>query len=177
MLLQLTVPGVVALVSPTQCQLIALYITGLILLDKRQNAKRITHWLPARCPDAINRLLRVVPFSTRMLMLLLVAFAQNLGCAGYLCLDDVVVEKRFAKKILWVGWAYSTSAGRPVRGLHIVVLLWCCPPFKIPVAFRLWRPKERCQPGRYRTKHQLAQAMIIEMRTVGLPFTSLSERL
>lgn len=173
-LLQLTVLGVVALLSPTQCQLIALYITGLILLDKRQNAKRITRWLPARCHDAINRLLRVVPFSIRMLMLLLVAFAQSLGCAGYLCLDDVVVEKRFAKKIPWVGWAYSTSAGRPVRGLHIVVLLWCCSPFKIPVAFRLWRPKERCRPGRYRTKHQLAQAMIIEMLTVGLPFTYLT---
>lgn len=38
----------VALVSPTQCQLIALYITGLILLDKRQNAKRITHYLVQR---------------------------------------------------------------------------------------------------------------------------------
>lgn len=47
-LLQLTVLGMVALVSPTQCQLIALYITGLILLDKRQNAKRITHYLVQR---------------------------------------------------------------------------------------------------------------------------------
>ena len=173
-LLQLTVLGVVVLLSPTQCQLIALYITGLILLDKRQTAQRITRWLPARCHDAINRLLRVVPFSSRMLMLLLVAFVQSMGCVGYLCLDDVVVEKPFAKKNPWVGWAYSTSAGRPVRGLHIVVLLWCCWPFKIPVAFRLWRPKERCRPGRYRTKHQLAQAMIIEMLTAGLPFTYLT---
>ena len=173
-LLQLTVLGVVVLLSPTQCQLIALYITGLILLDKRQTAQRITRWLPARCHDAINRLLGVVPFSTRMLMLLLVAFVQSMGCVGYLCLDDVVVEKPFAKKNPWIGWAYSTSAGRPVRGLHIVVLLWCCWPFKIPVAFRLWRPKERCRPGRYRTKHQLAQAMIIEMLTAGLPFTYLT---
>jgi predicted PurR-regulated permease PerM len=69
-----------ALTSSTQFHLIALYVTGLILLDKHQNTCRITRWLPARCHDAVNRLLQVVPFSTRMLMLLLVAFVQSLGC-------------------------------------------------------------------------------------------------
>ena len=44
---------------------------------------------------------------------------------GYLCLDDVVVEKAWAKKLPWAGWAYSFAKKRKVYGLHIVVLPWC----------------------------------------------------
>ena len=94
-LMHLTTIGVIACLSPTQFHVIALYITGLILLDKRQNACRISRWLPARSHDAINRLLRVIPFSTRIIMALLIAFAQSQGCRGYLCIDDVVVPKPF----------------------------------------------------------------------------------
>ena len=169
-LMHLTTIGVIACLSPTQFHVIALYITGLILLDKRQNACRISRWLPARSHDAINRLLRVIPFSTRIIMALLIAFAQSQGCRGYLCIDDVVVPKPFAKKIPWVGWAYSSTEGKPIRGLHIVVVLWCCWPFKIPVDFRLWRPKDKCSTKHYRTKLELAKAMVVEILNTGLPF-------
>ena len=149
-LMHLTPIGLLACFSLTQFHVIAPYITGLILLDRRQNACRISRWLPARSHDAINRLLRVIAFSTRLIMALLIAFAQSQGCIGYLCIDDVVVPKLFAKKIPWVGWAYSSIEGKPIRGLYIVVVLWCCWPFKIPVDFRLWRPKDKCNTKRYR---------------------------
>lgn len=170
-MMHLTTIGLVACFSTTQFHIIALYLTGLILLDKRQNNCRISRWVPARSHDAINRLLRVVPFSTRMVMGLLITFAQGLGCMGYLCIDDVVVQKPFAQKIPWVGWAYSSTEGKPVRGLHIVVLLWCCWPFKVPVAFRLWRPKDKCSAEHYKTKLELAQAMVIEVMNSHLPFS------
>jgi hypothetical protein len=44
---------------------------------------------------------------------------------------------------------------------------------KILVAFRLWRPRDKCAPHRYRTRLQLAQQMIIEMQIVSLPFVYL----
>lgn len=162
--------GATALGSPLLFDLFCLYITGLILLDTRQNCTRITDFLPGRCHDALNRLLRVMPLSTRVVMGLLIALAQSYGLTGYLCLDDVVVEKRFSKKTPWTGWTYSNSKGGKVYGLHIVVLLWCVGSIKIPVAFRLWQPKAKCGPNRYRTKIQLAQQMMIEMQSRHLPF-------
>jgi hypothetical protein len=56
-----------------------------------------------------------------------------------------------------------------VRGIHIVVLLWCVGAWRIPVAFRLWRPKQACAPKRYRTKGQLAWEMLTEVVAEGLP--------
>jgi hypothetical protein len=83
--------GIERVGSPTAAVLIALYVTGLILLDGRQTQTRVTRFLPGRCHDALNRLLRVMPLSTRVLMGLLIAQARACHEEGYLCLDDVVV--------------------------------------------------------------------------------------
>jgi len=166
----LTSLGLATVLGPTGLQLAALYIAGLILLDKHQNGCRITRFLPARCHDAINRLLRLMLLPTRAVMGLLIRWARAQSLPSYLCLDDIVVEKRFSRLCPWTGWTYSTSLGRKVYGLHIVVVFWCTDHLRVPVAFRLWRPRENCRPGRYRTKIQLAQAMIIELRASGLPF-------
>ncbi len=114
--------GAAALGGPAFFDLLCLYVTGLILLDKRQNATRITRFLPGRCHDALNRLLRVMFVSTRVVMALLVALAQSYGLAGYLCLDDVVVAKRFCRKCPWTGWTWSNSEKHKGYGLHTVVL-------------------------------------------------------
>src|SRR3712207_5147588 len=96
--------GISGVGSPTTLALIALYVAGLILLDGRQTQTRVALFLPGRCHDAINRLLRVMPLSTRVLMGALVAWVKRHGEDGYLCLDDCVVEKAFAKKLPWAGW-------------------------------------------------------------------------
>jgi hypothetical protein len=162
--------GIERVGSPTAAVLIALYVTGLILLDGRQTQTRVTRFLPGRCHDALNRLLRVMPLSTRVLMGLLIAQARACHEEGYLCLDDVVVEKAFAKRLPWAGWTYSFARKRKVYGLHIVVLLWCGADGgpRIPVAFRLWRPKRSCVPHAYRTKLHLAEAMLKEVIGLGL---------
>jgi hypothetical protein len=65
----LETPGVGAAVSPLVLSLMALYITGWLLSDRRQNGTRIADWLPARAHDAINRLVRTHPIATRALMI------------------------------------------------------------------------------------------------------------
>jgi DDE superfamily endonuclease len=163
--------GVAALASPTTAVLIALYVTGLLLLDARPTQTRVTRLLPGRCHDALNRLLRTTPWSTRALMRLLVVAVIRHGRPGYLCLDDVVVEKAFAKRLRWAGWTYSFAKKRKVYGMHVVVLLWCSADrrWRIPVAFRLWRPKRSCTPAAYQTKPQLAARMLTEVCAAGLP--------
>jgi DDE superfamily endonuclease len=94
---------------------------------------------------------------------------------GYLCLDDVVVEKAFAKRLPWAGWTYSFANNRKVYGMHIVVVLWCSADggWRIPVALRLWRPKRSCAPAGYRTKLQLAAGILTELVAARLPFAYL----
>jgi N-acyl-L-homoserine lactone synthetase len=69
----------------------------------------------------------------------LLGWVQRHGGAGALCLDDVIVERAFARRLRWAGWAYSHAKRRRVHGLHIVVLAWCDHGrrWRIPVAFRL----------------------------------------
>jgi SRSO17 transposase len=103
---------------------------------------------------------------------LLIAWVKRMGMDGYLCLDDVIVEKAFAKKLPWAGWTYSWSKQRKLYGLHIVVFIWCSHHgrFRIPVAFRLWRPKRRCARGLYLTKLELAEQMLKELVGAELRF-------
>jgi hypothetical protein len=161
--------------SPTTAILIALYVTGLILLDARPTQTRVTRVLPGRCHDALNRLLRTTPWSTRKLLAPLVAWIRHASLPGYLCLDDVVVEKAFAKQLPWAGWTYSFAKKRKVYGMHIVVVLWCSTDrrWRIPVAYRLWRPKRSCAPHHYQTKLQLAAGMLTELVAARLPFAYL----
>jgi hypothetical protein len=161
--------GIADLGSPTTVGLIALYVAGLILLDERQTQTRVARFLPTRCHDALNRLLRVMPLSTRALMGLLVGWVKRQEL-GYLCLDDVVIEKAWAKRLPWAGWTYYFAKKRKVYGLHIVVLLWCSQDrrWRIPVAFRLWRPKRSVGKDGYRTKLELAEQMLKEVVAAGL---------
>jgi len=154
--------GVAGLGSPTLVALIGLYVAGLILLDGRQTQTRVTRFLPARCHDALNRLLRVMPLATRPLMALLVQWVKRQKSRGYLCLDSVIVEKAYAHRLLWAGWTYSLAQKRSIYGLHIVVWLWCSLDgrYRIPIAFRLWRPKASCPRCDYQTKVQLAARML-----------------
>ncbi len=162
--------------NPTTLGLVGLYVTGLVLLDARPTQVRISERLPARSHDALNRLLRVLPLSTRALMRGLIGFAQvlsrRLETPGYLCVDDVVIEKPFAKRLPWAAWTYSHAKKQKVYGVHVVLLSWTSDPagtWRIPVAFRLWRPKRSCAPGRYQKKTQLVVAMLREVTVAGCP--------
>jgi hypothetical protein len=147
-------------------------VTGLVLLDAHPTQTRVTRLLPGRCHDALHRLLRTTPWSTRKLLAPLVAWIRRTGAAGYRCLDDVVVEKASAKRLPWAGWTYSFANKRKVSGMHVVVLLWCSTDrrWRIPVAVRLWRPKRSCAPVAYQTRLQLAAGMLTEVVASRLPF-------
>src|SRR5512147_996779 len=106
--------GVPALGTPTWALLLPWAVTGLILLDARPTQTRVARFLPGRCHDALNRLYRLMPLSSRAVMGLLIAWAQRLGQAGYLVLDDVIIEKAFARRLAWAGWTYSFAKQRKV---------------------------------------------------------------
>jgi DDE superfamily endonuclease len=162
--------------NPTTVGLVGLYVAGLVLLDARPSQVRISERLPARSHDALNRLLRVMPLSTRALLGGLIVLArrlsQRLGTPGYLVVDDVVIEKPFAKRLPWAAWTYSFAKKRKVYGCHVVLLSWTSDPagtWRIPIAFRLWRPKRSCAPGRYQKKTELVVGMLRAVIAAGCP--------
>src|SRR4051812_14358562 len=162
--------------NPTLFGLVALYVTGLIFLDARPSQTRLSQALPARAHDAFNRLLRTVPLSTRALLAgtvaLVAGLSRTLGTVGYLVADDVILEKPFAKRLPWAAWTYSFAHKRKVYGCHVVLLSWTSDPtgrWRIPVAFRLWRPKRTCRPGRYHKKTELVVIMLRELVAAGCP--------
>jgi len=157
--------------TPTLAALLALAVTGLILLDARPTQTRVARLLPGRCHDALNRLLRTMPWSTRALMAVLLAFAKRRGQPGYLVLDDVIVEKAYAKRLPWASWTYSFAHKRKVYGVHMVVVLWCSMDgqWRIPVGFRLWRPKRSCARQRYQTKLELAIEVVTGVVAAQVP--------
>lgn len=164
---QLQVP---ILGSPTLAALIALSVSGLILLSARPTQTRVARRLPGRAHDALNRVVRSMPWSTRVLMGLLCGFAKQLGRHGYLVLDEVIVEKAFAKRLSWAAKVYSFKEKRTLYGMVIVVLVWCSLDghWRIPVGFRLWRPKRSCRASRYHTKLQLAEPLVATVVLAGL---------
>jgi hypothetical protein len=157
--------------SPTLFILIALSVTGLILLTARPTQTRVARRLPARAHDALNRTVRSMPWSSRLLMRLLCGFAKRLGRDGYLVLDEVIVEKAFAKRLRWAAKVYSFKEKRTLHAMVIVVLVWCsCDRhWRIPVGFRLWRPKRSCRARRYQTKLELAVPLLDAVRLEGVP--------
>src|SRR6266516_4004069 len=163
--------GLSTLGTPTLAVLLAWTVTGLILLDARPTQTRVARRLPGRCHDAMGRLLRTMSWSTRALLALLTVFAKRLGRDGYLVLDEVIVEKSFAKRLTWAASIYSFAKKRKVWGFQIVVLVWCsCDGrWRIPVGFRLWRPKRSCRKERYRTKLQLAIELVTLVVQAKLP--------
>ena len=98
--------------------------------------------------------------------------SRALGTPGYLVVDDVVIEKAFAKRLPWAAWTYSYAKKRKVYGCHIVLVSWTSDPtgrWRLPVAFRLWRPKRTCAPGRYQKKTELVVVMLRELVAAGCP--------
>ena len=164
--------GVGSQMSALCLNLVCLYVCGLIVLDKHQNNCRIARWLPARCHDALNRLLRVIGFSVEGLMALLVRIAKTLG-EGYLILDDVVVEK-YGKALRFVGYCWATSRGKAVLGIHIVVLVRSSIDgrYRIPLCFAIWKPEGICQEEGedYKTKKEFGKELIVFVRRRGLKF-------
>jgi hypothetical protein len=56
---------------------------------------------------------------------------------GYLVIDDTSWE-RFTRVAEAVSWVWSSSVGKPVWGMQVVLLLWTNGKWKVPLGIRIW---------------------------------------
>lgn len=109
--------------------------------------------------DALTRLLPLVSINNSNIIILFIQSIQSQTAdLGYLIIDDVIIRKPFGKSIFPTSYVYDHTNSKYAWGMHIVVLLWSNGWFKVPVGFRIWIPKERCEE--YHTKGELAIDMI-----------------
>jgi len=86
--------------------------------------------------DPLRRVLyQQVPWSRRLWDFCSQGLVQT---GGYVVIDDTSWE-RFTRVAEAVSWVWSSSVGKPVWGMQVVLWLWTDGQWKIPLGIRLWR--------------------------------------
>ena len=114
----------------------ATYLIGLLYRNTRTSCVSLALLCAQVSHDTLRRVLyQKVPWSRRLWE----SFAQGLvQMGGYLVIDDTSWE-RFTRVADAVSWVWSSSVGKPVWGMQVVLLLWTNGKWKVPVGMRIWR--------------------------------------
>lgn len=155
-------------ILPTQHLIapLAAFCIGIILFNNATSTY-IADKLLWVSHDALTRLLPVISINNNNIIILFIQGIQSYTAnLGYLIIDDVIIRKPYGKSIFPTSYVYDHTNHRYEWGMHIVVLLWSNGWIKIPVAFRIWKPKEKCEI--YHTKIELAIDMISFAHKFGL---------
>jgi SRSO17 transposase len=142
----------------TAVKAVAVYIGGLLWLDRKQTTTRIVKWLGGVSHDKLTRLLADDHWQSSGLMLGLIKLIQKTGHPGRLIIDDTLFPRPRSKKVQGAYWDFDHSLKRNTFGHRVVVILWSDGFWKMPVAFGLWH-KEGFRP-KYRTKNEIARTLL-----------------
>src|SRR5918992_986172 len=114
----------------------ATYLIGLLYRNTRTSCVRLALLCVRESHDTLRRVLsQQVPWSRRLWD----SFAQGLvQTGGYRVIEDTSWE-RFTRVAEAVRWVWSSSAGKPVWGMPVVLLVWTDGKGKVPVGIRVWR--------------------------------------
>jgi hypothetical protein len=136
----------------------ATYLVGLLYRNTRTSCVSLALLCARVSHDTLRRVLyRKVPWSRRLWETFVQGLVQK---GGYRVIDDTSWE-RFTHVADAVSWVWSSSVGKPVWGMQVVVLLWTDGKWKVPVGVRIWR-----QGGP--SKVELALGLLSQARHRGL---------
>lgn len=137
---------------------VAVYIGGLLWLDRKQTSTRIVKWLGGISHDKLTRLLSDDQWRCSVLMLGLIKLVSIIGRQGYLIIDDTLIPRPRSKKVQGAYWDYDHGLKRNIYGHRVVVILWSDGFWRIPVGFSLWH--KRGVRSKYRTKNEIARTLL-----------------
>lgn len=134
------------------------YLIGLLYRNTRTSCVSLAKLGAQRSHDTLRRVLYSgIPWS-RWLWECLAGKLVRTG--GYLVVDDTSWQ-RFTRAAQAVSWVWSSTTGKPVWGMQVVLLLWTDGQRKVPVGIRFWRAGER-------SKVELAVGLLSQARRYGL---------
>ena len=154
------------------------FLTGLCIRDKNQSAHGIAQFFGINSHDALTRMLYHKSWSASLVMLELLHQAMQLATGtaspSWLIIDDVILPKHRSVKTAFIGWDYDYVNEKNIRCLRLVVVAWSNGTICIPVAFALYYKKDHpyvlSKQQRFRTKNQLAQILVYQIKKQGLQF-------
>jgi SRSO17 transposase len=155
-----------------------IFLTGLCIRDKNQTANGIAKFFGISSHDALTRMLSHKCWSASLLMLELLHQAINLfgsiQSQSYLILDDVILPKNRSSNTVGVYWDWDSAQQKYILCMRLVVLAWTNGSVMIPVAFAPYYKKDceylKIHRQKFRTKNQLAQALVYQLVRKGLRF-------
>ena len=114
----------------------ATYLISLLYRNTRTSCVNLAKLSAQQSHDTLRRVLyRKVPWSRRLWE----CFAQTLvRKGGYWIIDDTSWE-RFTRVAEAVSWVWSSSVGKPVWGMQVVLWLGTDGRWKVPLGIRIWR--------------------------------------
>jgi len=151
---------------------VTVYISGLVALEKKQTQSRIAKTIGYVTHDALNRLADKLPMLCVQMAAGAVFLITGIYETGYIILDDTVVPKPFSRLVAGTYVDYDSTQKRHVRCHRIVVVIWTNGAIYIPVAFAFWH--HRAFVRKYRTKNQIARALIYYVVRHHIPFSYLT---
>jgi hypothetical protein len=151
---------------------IAVYTSGLTVLERKQTQSRIARTIGHVTHDALNQLAGELQGLYEHMAICVVAVITGIHNTGYIILDDTVVPKPFSRFVAGTYVDYDHTQKRYVRCHRIVVAIWTNGVIYIPVAFAFWH--HRAFVRRYRTKNQIARILIYYVVRHHIPFSYLT---
>jgi hypothetical protein len=137
---------------------LTVYCGGLIALERKQTAFRISSFLGGVNHDRLTRMLGNDRLNCSTVMLHFVRIIQRVLGPGYLILDDTLIPHPRSRKMQGVYWDFDHAENRNVYGQRLVVLLWSNGFWRIPVGFSFWHKKGA--RAKYRTKNEIAMSLL-----------------
>lgn len=119
-----------------------LYAAGLIVVEKKATCSKMAEKLGKVSHDKLTRLLQEGGMTTGTIVLAFINFCLS-QTGGFLILDDVLVPKRFSKRIEGVYNEFDTKDKERLKGMRIVMVIWSNGILRIPVAWAIWHKEDK----------------------------------
>jgi len=147
---------------------VAVYVSGLTVLEKRQTQSKIAKTIGHVTHDALNRLAGEINQLYSKIAISLLLLINSISENGYLILDDVVVPKPFSRYVAGTYMDYDSAQRRHIKCHRIVVVIWTNGTIFLPVAFAFWHHRDFVR--KYRTKNDIARLLIYWVVRHRIPF-------
>ena len=151
---------------------VAVYVSGLIALERKQTQSEIAKTIGRVSHDALNRLAPMLPILCSQMAAGALFLITGIYDTGYIILDDTVVPKPFSQFVAGTYVDYDHANKRHVRCHRMVVIIWTNGAIYIPVAFAFWHHRDFVR--KYRTKNQIGRILVYYVVRRGIPFSYLT---
>lgn len=151
---------------------VAVYVSGLTVLEKRQTQSKIAKTIGHMTHDAMNQLAVILQGIYQQVVIHIILLITGVYSPGYIILDDTIVPKPFSRLVAGTYVDYDHTQKRHIRCHRIVVVIWTNGFIYIPVAFAFWHHRDFVTI--YRTKNQIARGLIYYVVRHHVPFSYLT---